>query len=268
VTDRDGWARLTPYEVGIPGRRFVEDTFRLITEEAEGRSVDTLDPGAFALLGQVGLAVREVQGEERGGGELQRYAAFLYRAYHFRRDGEPLFLLEAAAARRLVGSTPEPFAAWRGGLPSEAGYLQLPRHLFWSRPDEEGPAEPLDGIFWTHSSRDTLSLLVALGVRAERPGISVVEIPPLSLEDAARWPVETVREGGMDFATTLPGGEMDALYSVVTLGEALKLAARVFAHVTLVPQAIGDVERAPRAADLPWDPGLPRPTTLPFRRLR
>ncbi len=264
----DEWARLTPYEVGIPGRQFAEDTFRRIAEEAESRSVDALDPGAFVLLGEVGLAVRGIQGEERGGQALQRYGAFLFQAYHFRMAGEPLYLLEAPAARQLLGSGPEAFRGWEGALIHPAGYLQLPRNLFWSHPQEDGPAEPLDGIFWCRSSGETLSLLVALGVRADRPGVSVVELPPVPLADAARWPHEPAREGGDDFATTLPGGELDALYSVVTFGEALKLAARAFAYMAGEPALVGELERGPRASEVPAEPGLPRPSSLPFRRVR
>lgn len=45
--------------------------------------------------------------------------------------------------------------------------MQLPRHLFWSRSQDDAPAEPVDGIFWARSSGETVSLLVAMGVRRD-----------------------------------------------------------------------------------------------------
>jgi hypothetical protein len=158
-------------------------------------------------------------------------------------------------------------SAWSGALPTDAGYLQLPLHLFWSHSKSEGPAEPLDGIFWARGSGDTLTLMVALGIRGDRPGLSVVELPPLPLGDAARWVEGGMREEGSDFATTLPGGEMDRLYSVVTLGEVLTLVARVFAAMAADPALVGELERAPKANGGGAATEGARPSLLPFRRV-
>ena len=267
MTAHDAWVRRTPFEVGIPGREFADRIFGEIGEEAETRERDTTDPGAFILLGQVGRALREIQGEEdRGGEAFHRFGAFFFHAYHFHRAGEPLLLLETLAARYLVEGDPT-FEGWAGELPGEAGYLQLPRHLFWSHPGgEDAPAEPLDGIFWTRSAGETLSLLVVLGVRGDRPGLSVMELPPVPLSDARSWVRERVREAGRDFETDLPGGELDRLYSVRTLGEALKLAGRALAYVVTVPEALGEEERPPHPTDVDEDD--PAPSFLSFRRIR
>jgi hypothetical protein len=275
MTGRDDWARLTPYEVGIPGREFADENFRTIREEAESRGVDDTDPGAFIMLGQVGRVLREIQGEEdRGGEAVQRFGSFLFHAYHFHRAGEPLILMQTDVARYLVEGSPAP-EGWAGQLPEPAGYLQLPRHLFWSRQGageaaSEGadPAEPVDGIFWARSVGDTVSLLVAMGVRGDRPGISVVALPPLPLGQAPLWTGEPVREEGRDFETTLPGGDLDRLYSVETLGEALKLWALAMWYTQGVPGVLGEGERSPRTGDLPDDHGGPVPSILPFRRMR
>jgi hypothetical protein len=88
------------------------------------------------------------------------------------------------------------------------------------------------------------------------------------VRDARAWAVERAREGGEDFATTLPGGELDGLYSVVTVAEALKLAARAFAYMARTPEALGEIERAPHPTEVDADPGAPRPSLLPFRRIR
>ncbi len=271
-SDRSTWARLTPYEVGIPGRAFADENFEAIREEAEVRGVDPTDPGAFLMLGQVGRVLGELQGGERGADALQRFGAFLFHAFHFHRAGEPLFLLGTDTVRELAEGEPAA-AEWSGELPSDAGYLQLPRHLVWSHPDPEAPPEDLDGIFWTRSAGETLSLMPALGVRPDRPGISVVPLPPLSLADAGGWLGARAREEGQgeDFETTLPGGELDRLYSVVTVGEVLKLAARVLHRIHTRPELVGSEERAPHPDELAGEEGAGaqrvRPSLLPFRRI-
>ena len=45
MSERDLWARLTPYEIGIPGRAFADRAFAEIREEAESRGTDLMDPG-------------------------------------------------------------------------------------------------------------------------------------------------------------------------------------------------------------------------------
>ena len=266
MSERDLWARLTPYEIGIPGRAFADRAFAEIREEAESRGTDLMDPGAFILLGQVGLRIREIQGDERGGDVIHRFGAFLFHAFHFHGAGEPLYLLGESIARELLARSFES-SSWSGELPAEAGYLQLPRHLFWSSPGMDDHAEPLDGVFWVRSFGETLSLLVALGVRSDRPGISVTELPPVALSNARTWLTDKVRAEGGDFSTTLPGGELDQLYSIGTLGEVLKLVGRSFAYLSGAPKALGPEEAAPRPQELEVAAGSPTPSLLPFRRI-
>ncbi len=266
---RDRWLRVTPYEIGIPGRAFADRVFPAIDEEARTRGVDPADPGAFFQLGEVGRAIREIQGEERGREAIERFGAFLFHAWHFHRHGETTYLLGTEAARELVEEGGAPPPPWDGRLPAPAGYVQLPRHLFWSHPEGEGVAEPIDGFFWTRGTEDTLALLVALGVRGDRPGLSVVELPPLPLTEALRWVAGGSREGGDDFATTLPGGELDRLYSIVTLGEVLTLTGRLFATLLAHPGRVGAEEHSPRPEEAESEGGGVgvQPSFLPFRRL-
>ena len=261
------WARLTPYEIGIPGREFADRAFGDIRDEAEARGSDLTDPGAFILLGEVGRAIRGIQGEERGGDAIHRLGAFLFQAFHFHAAGERLYLLETDAARDLVERSFESYR-WDGELPGDAGYLQFPRHLFWSAPGAPDHAEPLDGVFWAGSSGGTLSLLAALGVRASRPGISLTELPPVALRDAQAWLTKPVRSEEADFSNTLPGGDLGGLYSVGTLGEVLKLVGRSFAYLSRVPEALGPEETGPRPGELEGGSVSARPSFLPFRRIR
>ena len=251
------WARVTPYEIGIPGRGFAEREFR---------GSDLNDPGAFILLGEAGRAIREIQGKERGGDVLHRFGAFLFQAFHFHAAGEALFLLDETVARKLVESSFES-NRWRGEMPEEAGYLQLPEYLFWCEPQGDGSAEQVDGICWARSSDRTLSLLAVLGLRAGRPGMSLAELPPVKLDDSVSWLERPVRDDGADFSNTLPGGDFDRLYTLAALGEVLKLVARAFAHLGTARGARGPVVGPPSDLELEGEESSVRPSRLPFRRI-
>lgn len=250
--------RTTPFELGFPGLEAAESHFADIAEEVEARQVDPIDPGGFLLLGQVGRIVRELRGDEAGAESLQTFGAFIFHAWHFQRARRPLYCLEIPAARYLVETNPVP-ADWDHSLPNPAGYLQLPRHLFWTQPDPEGPAEPLDGFFWTLTTGNALSILAVGGMRGGRAGFSVVPLPPVPLADAEAWLTRSARPEGTDFETTLPGGELDRLYSLETAGEVLKLMARTLGYVATVPRAVSDLEPPPEEDES---------TLLPFRRIR
>lgn len=260
-------ARVTPYELAVPGRAFAEERFAAVAREAESRGVDPTDPPSFVNLGEVGRILQEVRGEDEDPELIHQHGLLFYHAFRFWRSGEPFYVLETGAARFLVETEPDPPAGGaerRGGSerttepgmaddaegatgpgsvaepPSEAGYLQLPRHLFWSRPDPEGeaPAEPVDGFFWSTTPEGRLWTLVVLGIRGDRPGLSVFPLPDVPLADASEWLRVRVRDEGDDFETTLPGGEIDRLYSVETAGEVLKLLARVFWYLKAFPEAV------------------------------
>lgn len=258
----DRWARVTPFEIGLPGRGFATDAFSAIRAEAEERGVDPSDPGAFLQLGEVGRVLRELQGDDRGPELLQRLGSFLFHAFHFHEAGRPTLLVASAVARRLAdpGFTPD----WGGSLPAAAGYAQLPRHLFWTEDATDTP-EPIDGAFWVEARGRTLSLLLATGLRGGRPGFSLVEVPPVDVETAVGLTEARVREDGDDFATTLPGGELDELHSITTLGEAIKLFSRLFALIAEAPELLGPEEQAPDGADR--EAGALPHSMLPFRRV-
>ena len=78
---------------------------------------------------------------------------------------------------------------------------------------EEAPAE--------------LHVLIALGVRPDRPGFSVVPASGV-LDREPHWAEIDAREQGADFETTLPGGELDRLYSIENAAELLKLTSLCF----------------------------------------
>lgn len=157
------------------------------------------------------------------------------------------------------GSDPGSPPGGRPALPGPAGYLQLPRHLFWSAGD---PPEPVDGLFWS-AGEGGLSLLVVLGIRPDRPGFSVVTVPTLPPGELGKWAGMDVREDGEDFRTTLPGGDIENLYSLVTAAEAVKLAARAFGYLEANPDALEP--REPTGP--PEEAEAPPPSELPHHRV-
>lgn len=228
---------ITPDGLALPDRAAADRILRAIASEGEQRGVDLTSPSHFLQLGEVGLALQEMQGGGRGREAVQGLGALLFHTFHFRRCGECVLAVGREDAQTIVDPAgADEMHAWEGGLPSDSGYIRLPRNLFWSAPGEdrgaEGapvPAEAIDGIFWTASAEGALSLALISGIIVGRPGFTIFELPPVPLGDAPRWSRLQVRREGEDFATTLPGGELGGLHTILEFGEVLKLVSRVFA---------------------------------------
>lgn len=260
MPQHDAYARVSPYELALPGEEFAETHFPTVAREAEARGMDATDPGAFVMLGTVGQALKALQGPEDDPELIRQHGLVLFHAYHFQRAGEPLFLLDTHVARYLVETSPAG-EGWSPSTPGPAGYVQLPQHLFWAEPVEDRPPESVDGFSWVVSEPGALHLLLALGLRDDRPGFSIVPLPAVPLEEAGTWAREEAREEGPDFESSLPGGELERLYSLETTGEVLKLTARTFWYLDTCPEAACPEE--------PTEPGPePRPSALPYRRVR
>jgi len=279
--DQEGRTRPTPFSMGLPGREWVAERFAAIEAEARSRGSNLLDPSAFLLLAQVGVALQDLRPED---GEtspelFHTFGSFLFHAFHLLHGEAPglLLVLEPGAARYLVEAQPTP-DGWDTSLPAPAGYLRLPANLFWTRPaGDSAPAEAIDGISWCMSAHrspkvaeaaaasrsasddasdgvpegsregtgptDGLSLLVITGVRPDRPGFSVLPLPVVPMADVGAWLGRRARPegGGEDFQTTLPGGDLGNLYSVETAGETLKLVARALGYAVTIPGAMSAV---------------------------
>ena len=255
----DAFARFTPYELSFPDLDFARAHFQAIREEAEARAADLRDPSAFVMLAAAGEALRAIRGPEDDPALIRQYGSMLYHAFHFCAAGEPLFLIHSVALRDLIERDPvDPDWAPRLELP--AGYAQLPQHMVWVRADADQPPESLDGFHWTRSGEDRIDVLLALGMRGDRPGLSVVALTDLPLADVAGWSALEMREGGGDFSSTMPGADLEGLIEIRSTGEALKLAARVLWRIERGP-AFGPA--AARASSS----GSPRASALDFHRL-
>lgn len=279
----DRYARLTPYEHLLPEESFADERFPLIRKEGRERGGGALSlPERFVLLKEAAAVLTSV----REGGEdprlTQQRGALLFHAFHFWDAGCPLFLLSTPVARFVVGTGPAE-GRWSPALPGRAGYVQLPQHLFWVPGGEGTPPESVDGYFWSAPSPEQLSILVVLGMREDRPGLSVVPLPTLPLAAAGIWASLQVRPQGKDFQPSfLPGAGLEDLYALQAGAEAVKLSMRVFWYLDSFP---GSVERGegpeagegatgpealegvpgPEAAGGPVEP--PRPSALEYRRI-
>lgn len=248
--------RLTPYELVFGAEAFERERFPAILDEAEGREVGTADPARFLMLGTVAQLIEQILPEEAPGAAVEPYGRLLFHAFQFWRFDRFLVVLQKALARRLV-EAPRPIGEWEMLPPHPAGYLQLPRHLFWSRVEPNATPEPVDGIFWSMVGRDDpteppyarLDALLVLGMRPDRPGLSVVPVSEAADgELRGHWGDADARPDGHDFANILPGGELDELHALVTPGEVLKLLSRAFHHAAVRPGALGEPEAGGESA--------------------
>ncbi len=250
----DAYARLTPFEIAFPdGAERLVDSVRAELDGAEAAG----DVRTFLASRAVGAALEDLRGKGTGSEAVYPFGMLAYHAFHFVRAGRPVLLLEAELVRHLVEDTA---GAGAPTLPSEAGYAQLPQHLVWLSGGRDGP-ESVDGFFWTRSPDGVLHLLLAMGVRRDRPGLVVAPAPDAPWSDAGTWLDARIRAEGRDFATTLPGGELEELHSIETAGELFKLTARLMAYLHRVPGA--SVEGRP--GDPPADG--PPASRLPYRRI-
>ena len=250
----DAYARLTPFEVLFRSPAEAEALAEAVAEEAAGRGVDVSEPHAFVTMGAVTTFLRGIQGETASPESIHPYGALAWHALHFARSGFPLYLLDTSAARYLVEGSPP--GTQEG--PGRSGYLQLPQHLFWTEA-ASGVPEPVDGIFWKVTEPDALHVLVVTGLRQDRSALGVVALPRAPASAVASWVAIDARGDGSDFASAMPGSDLDVLYAFRTSGEIFKLLARFFAYATAVPEAL-----VPRGATTG---GAPEPSVLPFVRV-
>src|SRR5690606_20921193 len=179
--------RQTPWALVFDAPFFLEDHFPRITADAEARGDPVADassllalPAGRALLDAV--LPDDVRGPAAAPGRaasgasafvVDRYAALLFAAYRFWRDEAAEHACDEATVRALPEQGTLP-ADWSLTQAPASGYVILPRNLVWSRVDGSAPAEPLDGFYWVHGG-DELTVVAALGVRAERGGFSVLD---------------------------------------------------------------------------------------------
>lgn len=231
--------RTDPYDLVFGHEAMDDKLFPPIAGEAEARSHPLHDAERFLFLTSVGRLLQAIAAGPGGAGSpehahpgeaMRQHGLLLFHAFHFWRAGRQRAELDEPALRAALDAETLPGPA---AVPARegAGYVRLPRNLVWSAPAPGERPEPGDGFFWIVSSPDDgparLRLLMPLGVRPDRPGFSIVAAAA-DVPAEGDWANEDARPGSTDFATTLPGGELERLYSVETTAELLKLASRCF----------------------------------------
>ncbi len=269
----DAWPRLTPYELLLPAPDFAERRFPAIADEAEVQGVDPSNPAAFLMLVAAQGVLAELRPNQSDPGSAQDHGVALFFAWQLWRAAPGVCLVRTEVLRELLDGTPDPALAaggWTTALRERAGYLQLPQHLLWLEEESDAPGSPsgsspesaqsgasteaasaaapsappesIDGFFWFADRAGALHLALVAGMRTGRPGFAIVPLPPQPLDALPDWASGPGREDGPDFASSLPGAELEGLAAVRTPAEAFKLAARLLHRL---------VQRGPGAARSP-----------------
>lgn len=224
-------ARITPYEALLP--QLDTTTWPAIRAEAEQRGVDTRLRDRFVLLGTVGAFLRDLMPDDAPADAVAQYAELLYHAYHFWQFGRRLYVLTSGALDRLT-SPGYSLGGWEFAAPP-ACYVQLPAQAVWARVAPDAPFEPVDGCFVAVEDTPAASpaaarlrVLLILGFRPDRPGISLVpHHTDLAPSEAAARADHPWREDAVPFANAIPGGERRHLRAITTTSELEAIVLRV-----------------------------------------
>lgn len=235
-------ARITPYEVILePLERTL---FPSIRAEAEHRGSDERRRDQFLLLGHAGAALREMVPDDAPPETLDEYGDLLYHGYQFWTFGRRLYVLDETVTAQLT----EPrFAVppWELAGPPSC-YLQFPPQRLWSRVAADAPFEPADGCFVivddtapAPGAGTHLSVLLILGMRPERPGVSLVRFrTDLDAGTAERHAHEPWREGSAPFSNVIPGGERKGFRNLSTTSELEALVIRTLFLLDTHPERL------------------------------
>ena len=229
---------IAPYEHVFAQPAFEDEIFPAISQESELHAMDTRNADEFLQLPSTGLLLEKISPPDAPqASPVPAVAALAFQGYHYWRHGKSRVVMEESVTRALLDPAAARVGSWKLEAPAPAGYVELPPHLIWAQTDQGAP-EPLHGFFHTttpHPGEGRINLLVALGVRDDREGVTAIEInvtkpvfPPGHFGDL------DAREEGVDFANILPGGELRGLYAVTNAGEVLKLISRVMHHLRVI----------------------------------
>jgi hypothetical protein len=225
----------TPFELIFESGGFATERLHALREQAETHGAATT--AELLALPAGGELLRELAPEDGGQDRSEliwQVGALLFHAFRYWLHGRIVYRFSDDAVRALLA---QPRDEWQFRAPAPAGYVELPHNRFWARAAAEAAAEPVDGFFWSApqgseaTGGERLDLLLSLGVRAGRPGLTVVPISVEPGSDPAAWADVQARPDGADFDNILPGGELQGYRALTTHAEAVKLAVRVFRHI-------------------------------------
>lgn len=252
-------ARITPYEALLEPLERI--SWPRIQEEAAARGTEAIRRDQFVLLGSVGATLRDIVPDDSPADAMEEYAELVYHAYQFWSFGRRLYAVSPEALSQVT-SPAYSTAGWILAAPP-ACYLQLPAQRVWARVAPESPYEPVDGCFVVVDDTEPapgagahLRVQMVLGLRPERPGISLVsyrtDLEPQAVAGHADRPW---REQGEPFANAIPGGELRNLHALTTTSELEALVLRLLHYLDRNPARLVAREPVADADDgtlLPW----------------
>jgi hypothetical protein len=209
--------RPTPFDLVFAP---LADRLAALTAAAAAAGRNPAERREFALVPDVQRLLADLETPdvvERHPEAADEYLTLLHAAYAF-----------DAAGRRMVVTTRSQLEPWLVRLapaaapriPGGVCYVQLPAPWFWARRGDDGPHEPLDGMFAVASPRgDEVTVLAILGLRSERGGFTQVTVRARPADFAAARAVR--REP--PFAPLMEGGMTAGFRSVASGGELLTL---------------------------------------------
>ncbi len=229
---------MTPYDSIFAREEFETDIFPRITADATEHAMDTWSVDAFLQLPATGALLEKLS--PPGAGEaspITGVASLAFHGYHFWRGNRTTYAINEPGLRALLDPAYEPIGTWPlAGLVASA-YVALPANLLWAQTDA-GTPEAMHGFFYAippSPSDGRVDVLVALGVRPDRPAFTAIDLTvPLPAPAPGHFGDIQARESGDDFANILPGGELRGLFAVTNAGEVLKFVSR----------ALHDLQRA------------------------
>lgn len=222
--------RVTPYELIL--EPLEPDAFPEIRAEAEQRGRDALRHDDFLLLGLVGATLSSMIADDAPPEAVDQYGELLWQGYRFWAAGRRFYTFGEAITTKLIAPQYD-MRGWQLAAPPSC-YLQFPNQRLWTRVALDAPFEPVDGCFVTADETTIdertlvdLRILLVLGLRPERPGVSLViahvELAPRDAEERAAAPWLAGEDA---FSTSLPGGEKRGLRTLSTQGELEALVLR------------------------------------------
>jgi hypothetical protein len=208
--------RPTPFDLVFGD--LAPDRFPAVRAELEAAQAAPRDRDSFLMARSTIQLVRELLPEEGSGEEVGQLAAFLHHAYLFWLAGTPTLELTGVELSALLGDPAEPGPA----APPPEFYVAFPTRRVWVAAIADAPPEPLDGCFLGLEADGSLSVLAALGLRPDRPGLSVAEVRGPRDATAGR------ADGSPLFGAALAGGDAAGLASVTDGAELLELGWRAW----------------------------------------
>ncbi len=207
--------RATPFDLvfgSLAAERFPAIEAALDAGHARNRD-------AFLMVREVAQLVHDLRPEDGAGTEVGELAALLHHAYLFWRAGTPTLALSPTEFESILSVPPAPL----DDQPPPEFYVQLPERRLWAAVVAGASHEPVDGCFLGMEPNGELTVLAALGIRADRPGLSVAEVA------GPRPPSPARPDGSALFAPAMAGGAPAGLASLTGAEELLELGWRLWA---------------------------------------